>query len=118
MLVTVLVFWLAHAYADVLADSVGGQRSTRSRVAAVLSEEWPMVQSAALPVLALMAGAVGLVSDDASEWIALGLGVATLFFWGVRAGRGERLGRGRVLLAGAVSASFGLMIVLLKVAIH
>jgi len=115
VVVTTIVFWLAHVYAHSLAVSLDEhQHLSFAEVRRVGTKEWPLLQAAVIPSLALFAGGVGLVSVKAAYWIAIGYGVAALLWWGLLFARKERLslvGTSVVLL---VNTLFGVFVILLK----
>jgi hypothetical protein len=114
---TMLVFWVAHVYAEAISRSVA--RAGRARAVRHLAErEWPMVQAALPAVVALTLAALGLWSRESGITIALGLGVVALAGWGYAAGRRSGRSQHRALLAALGSAVLGLLIIALKVAIH
>jgi hypothetical protein len=118
-IVTTAVFGLAHVHADLLARRYHlGRPFTRAEIRERLREGWPMVEASFPPAIALLAGGVGLLDEDASIYVALGIGVAELAAWGLAIGRRERLGRLRVLGLAAVNVALGLAIVGLKLTIH
>jgi hypothetical protein len=113
--VTMVVFWLAHVYAGALARSIDSDDPfSGSDVRRSVRREWPLLQAAVVPSLALIAGGVGLIATRFAYWIAIGYGVATLIWWGILIARKERLGRGATTAVVLVNASFGLCIVTLK----
>ncbi|HKV69395.1 MAG TPA: hypothetical protein VJN72_14985, partial [Gaiellales bacterium] len=82
----------------------------------VARHEAGILLAAAPPALALVLGAAGLVAETTAVWLALGLGIGTLFAEGVRYARIERLGFGQALVPIGVNLALGLVIVALKVA--
>jgi hypothetical protein len=113
--VTMIVFWLAHVYAGALAWSIDGNETfSRHEVRRVAGREWPLLQAAIVPSLALLAGGIGLIGSLAAYRIAIGYGVAALIWWGLLFARKEGLGRGATIAVVLVNASFGLIIVVLK----
>lgn len=120
VLATTFVFWIAHVYAEVLGSRVEQEsgRPTLAGVAVAARGEWPLVEAALLPVLALLLGVVGLVETDTAVFIAIGAGVVELFGYGIAAGRALRLSRGGVIVVAMVNGALGLVIVLLKVLVH
>ena len=71
------------------------------------------------PSLALLLGAVGVLDETASIWLALAVGLAILAYEGLRYSRIERLGPSGTFLAVALNTGIGLLVVLLKaVALH
>jgi hypothetical protein len=116
---TTLVFWIAHVYAEILGRRLEGEgQFSWGSMRAVMRGEWPIVEAALLPVLALLIGVVGLVDTDTAVNIAIGAGVVELFAWGIAAGRKLELSTGATLVAGVVNGGLGLVIVLLKVLVH
>jgi hypothetical protein len=118
VLVTALVFALAHAWALALERfAKTGEPLTRS-IAAGVRHEWPIVEAAVPAALVLLFAALGLYSQSTGLWIAAGVNVMLLFAVGV--GLRQHLGGTALqsLLAGIVSAGLGLVFVLLKILVH
>jgi hypothetical protein len=91
---TTLVFWAAHAYAEVLSKRIVAGRSLSLReIGRALGSEWPMVQSGTPALVALALSALGLCSTDSGVTLAIGLGVGSLFAYGLVLGRRERASR-------------------------
>jgi hypothetical protein len=119
VVVTVGVFWLAHSHADLLARRYfAGRPLRRSEIVEQLRETFPMVQASLPPVLGLVAGGVGLLDDEGSVYLALGIGVAELAGWGVATGRKEQLGALRTGALIGLNVGLGLTMVGLKLLIH
>jgi hypothetical protein len=116
VVVTTLVFWAAHIYAHGLAESLQlGRRITGSELAQIAHRERAMGLAVVLPAVALVLGALGVIGDSFSIWLALGLGVAALAVQGIRYARLERLSAlGTTVLVG-LNLGLGLALVLLKV---
>jgi hypothetical protein len=110
--VTVLVLWVAHLYSHALGESVElGKRLDRAELAAVARREWAIPAAAAAPVAMLLLAAFGVLGEQASIWLALGFGVATLAVQGARYATIEELGRTGTLAAIAINVFLGLVIV-------
>lgn len=119
VVVTAFVFWLAHAYAHALAAGVDhGERLTFDEVRLIARRELPLLQATAFPALALLAGALGLVERKTAYWLAIGIGVAALVWWGLLFSRQVRLSRAATVAVVVVNASFGLSVVALKAFLH
>jgi hypothetical protein len=119
LLVTLGVFWLAHSQAELLAMRYAvGHALSRPEMTAELRHAWPMVEAGLLPSGALLLGTIGLVSDETSVTLALGVGVAQLAAWGIAIGAQEKLGTLRTLGVTAVNISLGVAVVGLKLLIH
>jgi hypothetical protein len=119
LIVTLGVFWLAHSQAELLAVRYAvGHSLTRKEAFEHLGHGWPMVQAGFPPAAALLLATIGLVSDDTSVDLALGVGVAELGAWGVAVGVKERLGLLQTVGVTAVNVSLGLAVVILKLLVH
>jgi hypothetical protein len=116
--VTLLVFWLAHVYTGVLEHGLQHGLMDRSVVRTVMVEEIVMVEAPLLSIAILLLGAAGWIGDQLAINLALANGVIQLLLWGIAVAR--RLGRSWpfALLSGLVDASFGLVVVALKVLVH
>jgi hypothetical protein len=116
---TTFVFWVAHVYAEILGRRLEGEgQFAWASIRAVMRSEWPIVEAALLPVLALLVGVVGIVETGTAVNIAIGAGVVELFGWGIAAGRKLELSTAGTILAGVVNGALGLVVVLLKVLVH
>lgn len=119
LLSTTAVFWLAHVWSAVLGERIETQTDGGiARIRHLAAEEWPMLESGALPFLALILAWAGLYSDRAGIDLALALGVVQLVGWGVLAGRRIRMSWPRALAIGVVDGALGLGIVALEIAVH
>ena len=94
-------FWIAHVYADLLADRIKGHhRMGRHAIEAVMAREWPLLQSSFVLAVPLALGAVGAVSTQLAFDLAWLSGMAALVGWGVVFSRKEGHG-----LVGIVAAA-------------
>jgi len=111
--VTLIVFWLAHLYADTLAHGGGCKHA-----AMVARRELPMVTVAVPTVLVLALGAVGALSRRHSVTASIIVGAVILF--ALAAGEASRRGTSgsRSVGVGVVAVALGLAIVGLKTAFH
>ena len=115
VLVTLLVYWIAEEYAEVLGEQVtGGELPTRASVRAALTSTWPMVSASYLPLLALAVARVAGASASVAANAGLVAAILLLIYHGWSAGRAAQLHGWK--LAGAVltAAALGLVMVLLK----
>ena len=119
VLVAALVFWLAHAYADVLARGLAlRERASWARARTELGREWPMVTGAILPILPLLLAPLGVLSDYGAENAAIitGVGLLGLIGIGIAWRRGE--GLAGMAFNGAGCVLFGIVVVALKAIVH
>jgi hypothetical protein len=117
-LLTVVVFWLAHVYADLVGERAATDDRTRwHSPLALLAQEGPMVEAALVPMIPLLLGMLGALHRTAAIRGGLAVGVAELSLWGYLAGR--HLGPGLPRLAGALFiALLGVGVALLKLLVH
>ncbi len=117
--VAAAVFWIAHAYADVLARGlVGTGGAGFSQARSELAREWPLVLGSLPPILPLLLAPLGLLSDDSAETVAIATGVALLAAWGVAIAVRRGSGLVGIAYSAGASASFGLVVVALKALVH
>jgi hypothetical protein len=116
VVVTALIFWIAHVYADGLGESIAlGRRLDISELKTIARREQSILLAGALPALALLLGALGWIGETFAVWLSLGIATATLAAQGVRYAQVERLGPGGTALTIAVNLALGLAIVAMKV---
>ena len=119
VLVTTVVFELAHAWANALAESGAARRHLDTHTLGRSIRHEASIVEAALPAtLVLLLAAVGLYSTGTALWVAALLNLGLLFTWGVGLGQlagGTSL---QALVAGLGSASLGLVLIALKVLVH
>ncbi len=110
--------WVAHLYSHALSESIErGQRATFADLKRIGQRELGILLAAALPITALLLGAVGLLRERTAIWLAFGIGLVVLVVQGVRYARVEGLGRSGTALAVAANLALGLLVVGLKVMI-
>jgi hypothetical protein len=116
---TTVVFWLAHAYANLIAARVLGPGNLSWPDArAALVHEWPMMQAALPSIVFLLLAAAGAYDRTTGVTLAIAAGIGALFGWGAAIARRNRLGWPAMLAGGVANASFGLVLVALKAIIH
>ena len=119
VLVTGVVFWLAHVYARLLATSVTQRRKpTRSELREVLRHDWPLVEATIPPVLILALGALDVVPDNAAILVAMLAALVELGAAGAYAARMGGAGLGGAVVSAAIAVTLGSAVVLLKVLVH
>lgn len=120
---TLVVYWMAHAYADAIARqalSEGDEphRLTLPVVVESLTQELGIILGGVLLVAVLivvdLAGASEAVAVDAAQLCS----IAQLVVWGVFAARRAHLRSGWTVVYALVSAALGVLIGLLKIALH
>jgi len=114
VLVTLLVYWIAEEYAELLAEQVTGHLPTWAYVRAALASTWPMVSASYMPLLALVLARLAGASAPAAANIGLAAAIVLLTFVGWSAGRASRLRGWRLAVTTSMAAALGLVMVALK----
>lgn len=119
VLVTGVVFWLAHVYARILSRSMAGDSwPTRSEAREVLRHDWPLVEVTIPLVLILLLGALDVVRDETAILLAVFAALLELGTSGAYAARSSGAGIPMTLASSAVAGGLGGAVVLLKVLVH
>ena len=115
---TTIVFWLAHVYAHGAAYSIGHDKHLSLAVLGLIARREASILEASVPsVAALLAGWLGLFSEQVSVWVALGLGLGVLMFSGLVFARVERLGWLGTLVVVTLNVTLGVILVGLKLVV-
>jgi hypothetical protein len=118
LIVTGFVFWVTHAYARLAGERLHHVAPDLREVRLVLRREWPLLQAALPPSVAAVAFGLAGASDMTAAWAALVVAIAAQVGWAtaatVRAGAKPPL----VAVTVLVNLVLGLIIVLLKSALH
>lgn len=113
--VTTVVFWLAHAYAHALAQSVRTREHlTFDEVRRIGRHEAALVQAGVPSIAVLLLGSLDVLDADTAIWLAVGFGLVVLAVQGFVFARVERLGRTGTVAVVAVNLALGLVLVALK----
>ena len=119
VLVTGVVFWLAHVYARVLAGSITHHRMlNRSEVRAVLRHDWPLVEVTVPLLLILALGVLDVVGDKTAILAATLAALVELAAAGAYSARASGAGLRGTVLSALVAVSLGSAVVLLKTLVH
>jgi hypothetical protein len=115
VIVTLLVYWLAEQYAELLGEQAGGgQLPSWSRVKEALAGAWPMVSASYLPLLALVAVRLAGFSPLEAANAGLVVAIAVLTVHGWSAARAAQLRGRRLFGATSVALALGLVMIVLK----
>jgi hypothetical protein len=111
---TVLVFWLAHAWADSLARRVTATRRGLKGFRTTLANQWPLVQSAFPPIVVMIVASVLGADDEAAiTWGAWSC-VVLLAGWGIVVARKEKESAGGIVGTSVACAALGFLMIALK----
>jgi hypothetical protein len=115
VLVTLIVYWVAEQYAEVLGEQTAhGRLPTWPNIRAGLAHTWPMVSAAYIPVLVLIVARLAGASAVVSANIALSVTVVLLLVHGWSAGRAVDLHGVRLLAVTLIAGSLGVVMIILK----
>ncbi|MGP7999655.1 MAG: hypothetical protein ACLPKI_20395 [Streptosporangiaceae bacterium] len=115
VIVTLVVYWLAEEYAELLGEQVaGGKVPGWAYIRDALAATWPMVSASYLPLLALLLARVAGASALTAANVGLAAAVVLLTFHGWWAGQSAHLHGRQLLLATSVAAALGLAMIALK----
>ena len=115
---TVLIYWLAHLHARTLGVSVTHGHHPLVALRLAVAETWPIAGASVVPILILLVAEMAGASLATAAWVALIATIALLIAYSYLAGARSGLDTlGRVGSA-AVGAGIGILVALLKVALH
>lgn len=113
-LCTALVLWVAHAWAQTLGRSLVGGGRLRHALRRSLARDWPLVQSALVPLAAMALAALLGASDETAITIAFWVCVASLGAWGAIVAQRQRASAARTVTVALGCGFLGLLLVGLK----
>jgi hypothetical protein len=115
LLLTGVVFWVAHVHAQLFGARLAQQALDRRAVLHVCREEWPIVKAAVPPAAAVAVSPLLGLDVQGAVWLALSVAVAGQVGWSVAAAR--RAGASRRLMASTASVNLvlGLLIITFKI---
>jgi hypothetical protein len=81
--VSMLIFWLAHVWSEVVGEHVSaGSRFHAQVIPVIARREWPLVEAAALPIGLLALAWAGVWSRETGAMLALGAAILQITGWG------------------------------------
>ena len=114
-LVATILYWLAHAYADLLGRRLAsGERLTARALGSALVHDWAIVRGAAIPLLALVIAWLVGAGQEAGVTAALRTAVVTVVVFELIAGARAKSTPGELALKACVGVTMGLAILALK----
>lgn len=119
VVITLLIYWLAHAYADLAAERLrSGTRLTLGRLASTMLRELPLLAGATIPLATLLicwaAGTRLSVAVIAALWTSAAIVVMIEVSAGIRG----RLAARQFFVEALVGAVLGALVIFLKVVLH
>ncbi len=115
VLVTLVVYWLAEQYAELLGEPERSGRWPRWAYArTVFADSWPMVSASFVPIVALVVARVAGASAPNAASVGVIVAIALLTFHGWSAGRAAQLRGWQLAVTTAIAGGLGLVMVVLK----
>jgi hypothetical protein len=115
VVVTLLVYWLAEEYAEVLGAQVeGGRLPSRASIWEALAATWPMISASFAPLVALVLARLAGASAFTAANVGLIVAVLLLTLHGWLASRAAQLRGWHLCFATSFAAALGLVMILLK----
>lgn len=115
---TVGVYWLAHLHASTLAGSLVNRHHPLQALRQAARHTWPIAGASVLPVGVLLLAELLGAGLSGAAWAALIATIALLTIYSYLAGARSGLGRWGRLASASAGAALGLLVVVLKVALH
>ncbi|MFF6783156.1 hypothetical protein [Streptomyces sp. NPDC012510] len=114
LLLTGLVFWIAHVHAQLFGARLAQRGPARRIVLQVCRDEWPIVKAAVPPAAAVAVSPLVGLDLTGALWLALAMAVAGQVGWSVAAARQADASWRLVAVTAAVNLLLGLVIIALK----
>nr|WP_208106239.1 hypothetical protein [Streptomyces sp. GC420] len=118
LLSTGVVFWAAHVHSRLFGVWLVHEPVGWAQVRRVGASEWPIVQAAVPPCVAVAVSPLLGLGLDGTEWLALAVAVAGQVGWASAAAVRSGAPRGLVVVSGAVNLLLGLVLVVLKASLQ
>ncbi|MEU9591707.1 hypothetical protein AB0D84_18610 [Streptomyces sp. NPDC048193] len=117
LLLTSLVFWLAHVHAELFGARLARHPPDRREVLRACRDEWPIVKASVPPAAAVAVSPLLGLDVQGALWLSLCVAVAGQVGWSVAAA--HRAGAPGRLMATTASVNLllGLVIVVVKIAV-
>ncbi|MFJ8075360.1 hypothetical protein ACIQ7Q_15860 [Streptomyces sp. NPDC096176] len=115
LLLTGLVFWIAHVHAQLFGARLAQQALDRRVVLHVCRDEWPIVKAAVPPAAAVAVSPILGLDVRGALWLALAVAVAGQVGWSVAAALRAGASRRLVAATALVNLLLGLLIISFKI---
>ncbi|WP_338145700.1 hypothetical protein [Streptomyces scabichelini] len=115
LLLTGVVFWIAHVHAQLFGARLAQQAPDRRVVLQVCRDEWPIVKAAVPPATAVAVSPLLGLDVRGALWLALSVAVAGQVGWSVAAARRAGASRRLVAATASVNLLLGLLIISFKI---
>ena len=113
-----IVYWLAHVYAHLLPRMAAVGRLRSGRFWETAADQIGILLVVLVPVVPLLLGMVGVLSDPTAVRTAIAAGIASLGVFAIREARDAGLGWRRSLLMAAGLVLAGVALLWFEVSLH
>ncbi|MFF8196266.1 hypothetical protein ACF05L_36600 [Streptomyces bobili] len=117
LLLTGVVFWIAHVHAQLFGARLAQQAPNRRIVLQVCRDEWPIVKAAVPPAAAVAISPLLGLDVRGALWLALSVAVAGQVGWSVAAALRAGASRRLVATTASVNLLLGLLIISFEIAL-
>lgn len=115
VVVTLVVYWIAEAYAELLGEHVERGRLPTWRYArTTLAAHWPMVSASYAPLLALVIVRLAGATTTVAANVGLAVAAVLIVFHSWSMGRAAKLHGRQLLAVTSVAIALGLLMILFK----
>lgn len=118
LLLTGVVFWIAHVHAQLFGARLAQQALDRRAVLHVCRDEWPIVKAAVPPSAAVAISPLLGLDVQGAVWLAVSVAVAGQVGWSVAAARRAGASWRLTTTTASVNLLLGLLIVSFKIALQ
>jgi len=115
---TIGVYWLAHVHAVTLGSALTHRHHPVRAFRLALVQTLPLAGASVVPVLVLLVAHLAGADLRTAAWTALLVTIGLLTAYSYVAGARGGLGTGGRLASAAVGAGLGILVALLKIALH
>jgi hypothetical protein len=119
LLASMVIFWLAHVWSDVVGHHVAAGSNFRPKnIARIARREWPLVEASIVPTVLLTLAAAGVWSRETGALLAFAAADVQITGWGSAAGVRSGATPLHAGLFGAVQGTLGIALLALERLIH
>ena len=115
---TVLVYWLAHVHAVTLGSSLTHRHHPIAAFRHAVVHTLPILGASVVPLVILLLGRLAGADLRTAAWAALIATIGLLTFYSYLAGARGGLGTGGRVASACAGAGIGILVALLKIALH
>jgi hypothetical protein len=115
LLLTGVVFWVAHVHAQLFGARLAQQPLDRRTVLHVCRDEWPIVKAAVPPAVAVAVSPHQGQDVQGADWLAVSVAVAGQVGWSVAAARRAGASWRLMTATASVNLLLGLLIITFKI---